>query len=67
MKLITDFFDAPELYMCNIDLHRKLAQATWRSNNDVWGEHLLVGLKGEVIATATDPIINNKIKDAFLN
>lgn len=66
MKLVKDFLDNHSLYMCNVDLTDKRATAEWTSNRNVWGEHLLVGLKGDVSATAVDPIINQKIKDGII-
>ena len=66
MKVINNFLDHLTLHMCNIDLQHKIKEDTWVSNRPVWGEHLLVGLKGDVLAIATDPMINESIKEALI-
>ena len=67
MKLIKDFLDSNTLQLCNLDLENKLKNSKWNSNRPAWGEHLLVGLKGDVLATPIDPDINQMIKTNLIS
>ena len=65
MKLIRNFLDDTVLQQCKLDLEDKIKKDIWYSNRNVWGAHLVLGLKGDVLGTAVDPSINNNIKEAL--